>query len=151
MLFDGPHFQATDEGELVFLTSDGDASRRPTEHEILEPEEEHSTLHQNYYLRIPLEHADSQRWREQIAKYLAPLVLGGTYNLSLPRSPIHASKKKKKVCGGNPLAYGHIISAFLTFNFNSFAFTFPAIQPKPVRDCDRAAYTHVTLSIRAPK
>jgi len=78
MLVDGPHFQATDEGELVFLVSDGDSSRRPTEHNILEPEEENRTLQQNYYLRIPLDHPDSHRWRTEIAKYLAPLVLGTT-------------------------------------------------------------------------
>ena len=80
MLVDGPHFQATDEGELVFLVSDGDSSRRPTEHVILEPEEENGTLQQNYYLRIPLDHPDSHRWRTEIAKYLAPLVLGSTYS-----------------------------------------------------------------------
>ena len=84
MLVDGPYFQATDEGELVFLMSDGDTSRRPTEHQIVEPEEENSTLRQNYYLRVPLEHADSQRWRTEIAKYLAPLVLGSTYRLTHP-------------------------------------------------------------------
>jgi len=78
MLVDGPHFQATNEGELVFLLSDGDSSRRPTEHDILEPEEESGTLRHNYYLRIPLDHPDSQRWRAEIAKYLAPLVLGTT-------------------------------------------------------------------------
>ncbi|KAH9031599.1 hypothetical protein EDB83DRAFT_2419232 [Lactarius deliciosus] len=77
MIVDGPHFQATDEGELVFLLSDGDNSRRPTEHDILEPDEE-SPLRDNYYLRIPLEHPDSGRWRDEIAKYLAPLVLGAT-------------------------------------------------------------------------
>jgi len=86
MLVDGPHFQATDEGELVFLVSDGDNSRRPTEHNILEPEEENSTLQQNYYLRIPLDHPDSHRWRTEIAKYLAPLVLGSTYS-SLAHRP----------------------------------------------------------------
>ena len=86
MLIDGPHFQATDEGELVFLVSDGDSSRRPTEHNILEPEEENSTLQQNYYLRIPLDHPDSHRWRTEIAKYLAPLVLGSTYS-SLAHRP----------------------------------------------------------------
>ncbi|KAH9970642.1 hypothetical protein BGW80DRAFT_1329066 [Lactifluus volemus] len=59
MLVDGPHFQATDEGELVFLLSDGDGSRRPTEHDIIEPEEEEN----------------SHRWRTEIAKYLAPLIL----------------------------------------------------------------------------
>ena len=80
MLVDGPHFQATDEGELVFLVSDGDSSRRPTEHAILEPEVENGTLLQNYYLRIPLDHPDSHRWRTEIAKYLAPLVLGSTYS-----------------------------------------------------------------------
>jgi hypothetical protein len=79
MLVDGPHFQATDEGELVFLLSDGDDSRRPTEHDILEPEEEDHTLKQNYYLQIPPDHPDSHRWRTEIAKYLAPLVLGSTY------------------------------------------------------------------------
>ncbi|KAH9986067.1 hypothetical protein BJV77DRAFT_87089 [Russula vinacea] len=76
MLIDGPHFQATNEGELVFLLTDGDSNRRPTEHDILEPEEESGTLRQNYYLRIPLDHSDSHRWRDEIAKYLAPLVLG---------------------------------------------------------------------------
>ncbi len=76
MIVDGPHFQATDEGELVFLLTDGDDSRRPTEHDIVEPDEE-SLLRDNYYLRIPLDHPDSQRWRAEIAKYLAPLVLGG--------------------------------------------------------------------------
>ncbi|KAH9010438.1 hypothetical protein EDB85DRAFT_2161283 [Lactarius pseudohatsudake] len=76
MIVDGPHFQATDEGELVFLLTDGDNSRRPTEHDILELDEE-SPLRDNYYLRIPLEHPDSDRWRSEIAKYLAPLVLGG--------------------------------------------------------------------------
>jgi hypothetical protein len=78
MLIDGPHFQATNEGELVFLLTDGDSNRRPTEHDILEPEEESGTLRQNYYLRIPLDHSDSHRWRDEIAKYLAPLVLGST-------------------------------------------------------------------------
>lgn len=76
MLVDGPHFQATNEGELVFLLSDGDSSRRPVEHEILELEEESGTVRQNYYLRVPLEHPDSHRWRAEIGKYLAPLVLG---------------------------------------------------------------------------
>lgn len=80
MLVDGPHFQATDEGELVFLLSDGDDNRRPTEHDIIEPEEESSTPRQNYYLRVPLDDPDSHRWRDEIAKYLAPLVLGSTYN-----------------------------------------------------------------------
>jgi hypothetical protein len=80
MLVDGPHFQATDEGELVFLLSDGDTSRRPTEHDILEPDEagESGTLRQNYYVRVPLDDPDSHRWRAEIAKYLAPLVLGST-------------------------------------------------------------------------
>jgi hypothetical protein len=87
MLVDGPHFQATDEGELVFLLSDGDSSRRPTEHDILEPEDEDGTLRQNYYVRVPLDHADSHRWREEIAKYLAPLVLGSTYTSSHTKSP----------------------------------------------------------------
>lgn len=77
MLVDGPHFQATDEGELLFLLTDGDNSRRPTEHDIVEPDEE-SMLQDNYYVRIPLEHPDSHRWRAEIAKYLAPLVLGPT-------------------------------------------------------------------------
>ena len=95
MLVDGPHFQATNEGELVFLLSDGDSSRRPTEHEILELEEESETVRQNYYLRVPLEHPDSLRWRAEIAKYLAPLLLGSTYN-SLPpyhnaHTPLRAS------------------------------------------------------------
>ena len=76
MIVDGPHFQATDEGELIFLLTDGDNSRRPTEHDIVELDEE-STLRDNYYLRIPLDHPDSHRWRAEIAKYLAPLVLGG--------------------------------------------------------------------------
>ena len=76
MIVDGPHFQATDEGELVFLLTDGDDSRRPTEHDIVEVDEE-SALRDNYYLRIPLEHPDSHRWRAEIAKYLAPLMLGG--------------------------------------------------------------------------
>ena len=89
MLVDGPHFQATDEGELVFLLSDGDSSRRPIEHEILEPEEESGTLRENYYLRVPLDHPDSHRWRAEIAKYLAPLVLGSTYN-SLTTRRIYA-------------------------------------------------------------
>ena len=80
MLVDGPHFQATDDGELVFLLSDGDNSRRPTEHETLELEEESGTVRENYYLRVPLDHPDSHRWRVEIAKYLAPLVLGSTYN-----------------------------------------------------------------------
>ena len=80
MLVDGPHFQATDEGELIFLHSDGDNSRRPDVHEILELEEESETIRQNYYVRVPLEHPDSHRWRAEIAKYLAPLVLGSTYN-----------------------------------------------------------------------
>ncbi|KAN0113620.1 hypothetical protein V8E52_007546 [Russula decolorans] len=77
MLVDGPHFQATDGGELVFLLSDGDTSRRPEGHAIVELEEE-GTVRQNYYLRVPLEHPDSQRWRAEIAKYLAPLVLSTT-------------------------------------------------------------------------
>jgi hypothetical protein len=89
MLVDGPHFQATNGGELVFLLSDGDSSRRPSEHEILEEEEESGTVRQNYYLRIPLEHADSHRWREEIAKYLAPLVLGSTYNSLTPYHNAH--------------------------------------------------------------
>jgi hypothetical protein len=75
MIVNGPHFQATDEGEFIFLLTDGDASRRPSEHNIVELEEE-SSLEDNYYLRIPLEHPDSHRWRDEIAKYLAPLVLG---------------------------------------------------------------------------
>ena len=79
MLVDGPHFQATDEGELIFLLSDGDSSRRPAAHDILELEEESETVRQNYYLHVPLEHPDSHRWRAEIAKYLAPLVLGSTY------------------------------------------------------------------------
>lgn len=92
MLVDGPHFQATNGGELVFLLSDGDSSRRPTEHEILELEEESETIRQNYYLRVPLEHPDSLRWRAEIAKYLAPLLLGSTYKLSpspttMPHTP----------------------------------------------------------------
>ena len=37
MLVDGPHFQATNGGELAFLHSDGDSSRRPGEHEIWSP------------------------------------------------------------------------------------------------------------------
>lgn len=78
MLVDGPHFQATNEGELVFLLTDGDSSRRPEEHETIELEEEERTVRQNYYLRLPLEHPDSHRWRAEIAKYLAPLVLGTT-------------------------------------------------------------------------
>ena len=90
MLIDGPHFQATDEGELVFLLTDGDSNRRPTEHDILEPEEESSTLHrQNYYLRVPLDHFDSHRWRAEIAKYLAPLVLGSTYKSLTPAGRIY--------------------------------------------------------------
>ncbi len=84
MLVDGPHFQATNEGELIFLLSDGDSSRRPGEHEILELEEESRTALQTYFLRIPLEHPDSQRWRAEIAKYLAPLVLDSTYNSLTP-------------------------------------------------------------------
>jgi len=110
MLVDGPHFRATDEGELVFLVSDGDSSRRPTEHVILEPEEENGTLQQNYYLRIPLDHPDSHRWRTEIAKYLAPLVLGtmmGTlpwtladfpqgYVLLLHKSPRRAEPSKAR-------------------------------------------------------
>ena len=52
MLVDGPHFQATDDGDLVFLPSDGDSSRRPAEHEIIDLEEESGTLQQNYYLRV---------------------------------------------------------------------------------------------------
>lgn len=77
MIVDGPHFRATDEGELVFLLTDGDDSRRPTEHDVIEPDEE-SSLRDNYYLRIPLEHPDSHRWRAEIARYLAPFVLGAT-------------------------------------------------------------------------
>lgn len=84
MLVDGPHFQATNEGELVFLLSDGDTSRRPDRHAILELEEEEETVRQDYYLRVPLEHPDSHRWRAEIAKYLAPLVLGSTYNSLTP-------------------------------------------------------------------
>lgn len=86
MIVDGPHFQATDEGELIFLLTDGDSSRRPTEHDVVELDEE-STLRDNYYLRIPLDHPDSHRWRAEIAKYLAPLVLGGksTYAYAPPR------------------------------------------------------------------
>lgn len=77
MLVDGPHFQATDEGELRFLLTDGDTSRRPTEHDIIELDDESPLqAHNNYYVRIPLEHADSQRWRAEIAKYLAPRLLG---------------------------------------------------------------------------
>jgi hypothetical protein len=89
MLRDGPHFQATNGGELVFLLSDGDSSRRPDEHEILELEEESGTVRQNYYLRIPLEHPDSHRWRAEVAKYLAPLVLGSTYNSLTPYHNAH--------------------------------------------------------------
>jgi hypothetical protein len=89
MLVDDPHFQATNEGELVFLLSDGDSSRRPDEHGIVELEEENGTARRNYYLRIPLEHPDSQRWRAEIAKYLAPLVLGGTYNSLTPYHNAH--------------------------------------------------------------
>ena len=37
----------------------------------------------NYYLYVPLDHPDSYRWRAEIAKYPAPLVLSSTYN-SLP-------------------------------------------------------------------
>jgi hypothetical protein len=84
MIVDGPHFQATDEGELVFLLTDGDDSRRPTEHDIIELDEE-SLLRENYYLRIPLEHPDSHRWRAEIAKYLAPLVLGGKLRIVFAR------------------------------------------------------------------
>lgn len=84
MLVDGPHFQATNGGELVFLHSDGDSSRRPSEHDILELEEESGTALRNYYLHLPLEHPDSDRWRAEIAKYLAPLVLGSKYNLLTP-------------------------------------------------------------------
>ena len=91
MLVDDPHFQATDDGELVFLLSDGDSSRRPVEHEIIELEEESGTLRQNYYLRVPLDHPDSHRWRVEIAKYLAPLVLGSTYNLLTTTRRIYAS------------------------------------------------------------
>ena len=90
MLVDGPHFQATDDGELVFLLSDGDSSRRPAEHEIIELEEESGTLRQNYYLRVPLDHPDSHRWRVEIAKYLAPLVLGSTYNSLITTRRIYA-------------------------------------------------------------
>jgi hypothetical protein len=86
MLVDGPHFQATDGGELVFLLSDGDTSRRPEGHAIVELEEE-GTVRQNYYLRVPLEHPDSQRWRAEIAKYLAPLVLSSTYHSLTPSLP----------------------------------------------------------------
>lgn len=77
MLVDGPHFQATDEGELRFLLTDGDTSRRPTEHDVIELDDE-SPLRasDNYYLRIPLDHQDSHRWRAEIAKYLAPRLLG---------------------------------------------------------------------------
>ena len=89
MLVDDPHFQATNEGQLVFLLSDGDDSRRPDGHEILELEEESGTARRNYYLRIPLEHPDSHRWRDEIAKYLAPLVLGGTYNSLTPHHDPH--------------------------------------------------------------
>ncbi|KAF8266275.1 hypothetical protein EI94DRAFT_1733532 [Lactarius quietus] len=77
MIVDGPHFQATDEGSLVFLQSDGDTSRRPTEHDVVELDDP-SLLQENYYLRIPLQHADSDRWRAEIAKYLAPIMLGAT-------------------------------------------------------------------------
>jgi hypothetical protein len=90
MLVDGPHFQATNGGELVFLLSDGDSSRRPDEHEIIELEEEEETVRQNYYLRVPLDHPDSHRWRAEIAKYLAPLVLGSTspyHNVHIPLRP----------------------------------------------------------------
>jgi hypothetical protein len=89
MLVDGPHFQATNGGELVFLLSDGDSSRRPDEHEILELEEEEGTVRQNYYVRVPLEHPDSHRWRAEIAKYLAPLVLGSTYDSLTPYHNAH--------------------------------------------------------------
>lgn len=89
MLVDDPHFQATNQGELVFLLSDGDSSRRPDGHEIVELEEESGTARRNYYLRIPLEHPDSLRWRAEIAKYLAPLVLGGTYNSLIPYHNAH--------------------------------------------------------------
>jgi hypothetical protein len=89
MLVDNPHFQATNRGELVFLLSDGDSSRRPDGHEIVELEEESGTARRNHYLRIPLEHHDSHRWRAEIAKYLAPLVLGGTYNSLTPYHNAH--------------------------------------------------------------
>jgi hypothetical protein len=86
MIVNGPHFQATDEGELRFLLTDGDASRRPTEHDVIELDDE-SPLQENYYLRIPLEHPDSHRWRAEIAKYLAPLVLGRKYTVYPTHAP----------------------------------------------------------------
>jgi hypothetical protein len=102
MLVDGPHFQATNEGELVFLLSDGDSSRRPLEHEILELEEESGTVRQNYYLRVPLEHPDSHRWRAEIGKYLAPLVLGSMYN-SLPTTiRIFPFEPRSRPISGHP-------------------------------------------------
>jgi hypothetical protein len=52
-------------------------------------EEEEGTVRQNYYVRVPLEHPDSHRWRAEIAKYLAPLVLGSTYD-SLPHCDLNA-------------------------------------------------------------
>ncbi len=106
MLVDGPHFQATNEGELVFLLSDGDTSRRPGEHEIIELEEESGTVRQNYYLRIPLSHSDSHRWRAEIAKYLAPLVLGSTYNsLTYHNAHIRLSEPRLWPISGHLLTY----------------------------------------------
>ena len=109
MLVDGPHFQATDEGELIFLRSDGDTSRRPDGHEILELEEEERTVQQNYYLHVPLDHPDSHRWRAEIAKYLAPLVLGSTYNSLTPYHNTHI------LYSPSSLAHGHISGHPSTF------------------------------------
>jgi hypothetical protein len=89
MLVDGPHFQATNEGEIVFLRSDGDDSRGPNGYEVLELEEEERTVQQNYYLHVPLDHPDSHRRCAEIVKYLAPLVLGNTYNLFTPYNNAH--------------------------------------------------------------
>ena len=74
MLVETPHFQATDSDELVFLRSDSHNGYFPVNTLEPEEEEEEGTLQEKYYMRIPLDHADSRRWRTEIGTYLAPLV-----------------------------------------------------------------------------
>ena len=119
MLFDGLHFQATNEGELIFLCSDGDSSRRPGERDILEMEEESETVRQNYYLRVPLEHPDSHRWRTEIAKYLAPLVLDSTYNSLTPYLPQCAYMSPSSLAHSRPHFSGHPSHGHLYCDLNA--------------------------------
>ena len=125
MLVDGPHFQATDDGELVFLLSDGDNSRRPTEHETLELEEESGTVRENYYLRVPLDHPDSHRWRAEIAKYLAPLVLGSTYNSLTTTRRTYAPSPSLPSDPHSWLIFGHHLTPNLRFTTAYLTFHLP--------------------------